>query len=62
MKLAGGASQSLVNALDRIEAHVGPVLDVWGELTPAQRVGVLAHSPVLARIVALGERMRVVNP
>ncbi len=48
----------LQGQLITLEQHVGKILDVWPQLTPRQRSALLEHSPILARIVALAERLR----
>lgn len=53
LKITATKKKSLTSALDLIEAHVAPAAAIWGDLTPEQREGLLAHSPVLARTLSI---------
>ncbi len=48
IKLTPGKQKQLL-----IREHYGATLAVWHELTDEQRVEVLAHSPLLAKLVEL---------
>jgi hypothetical protein len=58
IKLTPGKEKQLRAALAVLKAHYGDTLASWGSLTEAQRADVLAHSPVLAELVALVEPLR----
>ena len=56
LKLPPGEAVAAQAALDRIEAHVLKIAPHWDQLTQAQRDDLLAHSPVLARFIALARQ------
>ena len=58
IKLTPGKEKQLRAALAELKAHYGATLASFGSLTPAQQQDVLAHSPVLAELVALVEPLR----
>ena len=58
IRLTPGKEQQFRAALAKLKAHYGDTLASWGSLTPAQQQDVLAHSPVLAELVALTEPLR----
>jgi hypothetical protein len=58
IKLTPGKEKQLRAALAVLKAHYGDTLASLGSLTEAQRADVLAHSPVLAELVALVEPLR----
>ena len=58
IKLTPGKEKQLRAALANMKAHYGDVLAAWGGLTAEQQADVLAHSPVLAELVALVEPLR----
>lgn len=51
IKVPPGQAKKLTDAVALVRSHYGPVLVVWRELTEAQRQQVLAHSPVLAKLM-----------
>jgi hypothetical protein len=56
IKLTPGKAKQLASALDLIERYTDPVAEVWHSFTDEQREKLLAHSPVLARLVSLAGR------
>ena len=58
IKLTPGKEQQFRAALADLKAHYGDTLASWGSLTAEQRADVLAHSPLLAELVALTEPLR----
>ncbi len=58
LKLTPGKVKALNSALDTIEAHIIPAADIWATMPEKQRHELLAHSPVLARFIALAEKVR----
>ena len=63
-KLTPGKARQIEGVLALLEQHYGQVLEAWPSLTGEQRQEVLAHSPLLARLIMLarpweeGERWR----
>jgi len=51
--LTPGKQKQLDGALTLIRDHYGATLAAWHELTDEQRAEVLAHSPLLAKLVEL---------
>jgi hypothetical protein len=43
--------KQLNDALDLIEAHIGPLKNVWSRITEEKRISFLNNSPVIARII-----------
>ena len=58
IKLTPGKEKQLRAALADLKAHYGDTLAACGGLTDEQQADVLAHSPVLAELVALVEPLR----
>ena len=58
IKLTAAQRTQQTQALDRLATWLAPLAGVWPSLRPAQRAAVLAHSPVLARLLALTEVFR----
>ena len=58
IKLTPGKEKQLRAAMADLKAHYGDTLAAWGGLTDEQQADVLAHSPVLAELVALTEPLR----
>lgn len=53
MKLTPGKQKQIDSAIVLLQEHYGAVLAVWGQLTAEQREAALAHSPLLAKLMAL---------
>lgn len=53
IKLTPGKMKQIQSALDMLYELYFPLLVAWGQLTPRQRDEVLAHSPLLATLLAL---------
>ncbi len=53
VRLTPGKQKQLDGALTLIREHYGDTLAAWHELTDEQRAEVLAHSPLLAKLVEL---------
>ena len=53
IRLVSGKQKQLDSAVALIREHYGATLAVWHELTDEQRAEVLAHSPLLAKLVEL---------
>lgn len=53
IKPTPGKQKQLDSAVTLIRDHYGATLAVWRELTDEQRAEVLAHSPLLAKLVEL---------
>lgn len=53
LRIPPGEIVATNQALTRVEAHVAKIAPYWSALTAAQRADLLAHSPVLTRIIAL---------
>lgn len=60
LKLTPANATALGNALDKLAPHVAAAAESWSELTPEQRQALLAHSPILARLIALALPFREV--
>lgn len=52
LKMTPGKQRQLARAVADVRAHYGPVLDVWRTLSDEQQRAVLAHSPLLAQLLA----------
>lgn len=61
IKLTAGKRKQIADALALATAHYAPLAEAWSQLTPAQREAVLAHSPVLAGIVAFARQFEVTH-
>jgi len=53
VRLTPGKQKQLDGAVALIREHYGATLAAWHELTDEQRAEVLAHSPLLAKLVEL---------
>ena len=53
IKLSKGQEKQIADALGVMAAVYGPLLAQWRALSAKERAEVLAHSPLLARAVAL---------
>ena len=58
IKLTPGKAKQVEEALTLLAAHYGEVIALWPQLTAEQRQGVLAHSPLLAKLAALTAPLR----
>lgn len=58
IKLDNTQTSKMQKGLDDLEPHILDVAEVWHELTEEQKVELLENSPVLARFMALAERLR----
>lgn len=52
IKMTPGKAKQVAAAVETIRTRYGPLLDMWQTLSEEQRRAVLAHSPVLARLLA----------
>jgi len=53
MRLTAIRRQKLSSALDILAAHAETAASVWSEASDEQRETILAHSPLLARLIAM---------
>jgi len=58
IKLTPGKIQQITSALELLEATYEALLADWHLLTDAQRAVLVAHSPLLVRLLALTEMAR----
>ena len=58
IRLTPDQAESMANTIKDVREHFGDVLAAWGSLMAEQRADVLAHSPLLAELVALVEPLR----
>lgn len=52
-KMTPSKAKQLESAIALLAEYYAPVLAAWPDLTPEQRAQVLAHSPILARLVEI---------
>ena len=53
LTLTSAQKTQLAAAFTLIKSKFGPLIQVWDQLTPKQRVAVLEHSPVFAKLYEL---------
>lgn len=51
IKIPPGQAKKLADAVALVRDQYGVLLDGWRELPESQRLGVLAHSPLLASLL-----------
>ena len=52
IKMTPGKAKQVSTAVETIRTQYGPLLDMWQTLSEEQRRAVLAHPPLLARLLA----------
>lgn len=58
IKTTPGDVNRLTKDVNELRAFYGDVIASWGQLTEAQRVAVLKHSPILAELKNLTDPLR----
>lgn len=52
---------AILNGIDRINTYYQPIVQVWGQMTPAQRLVYLEHSPILKALLDFAKQFEGVD-